>query len=1082
MNRLKAKKTSKAKDDVVGSAVASEGSIFQEQAAADATASVAPSIDEQAVVVVAPHEVVLDIAEVHRIAGWAWSPGQPQERLSLNIFFDETEVATVIADRYREDLKFAKKGDGRHAFEWSPDPSLVPVGGCLVSVRQFGTNALLSKPKALILQPDKTLARAAETVAEVVGNIDQAEPYRISGWAFYPHRPTKRVVVELLLNGTSVATVRCDEYRKDLKEAGFGDGRHSFAWIPDSSLLQPGSYTVEIRDTGSGQSILAAKTMFYRPSMLIDGAVALGADGTVEGWVWNKLRRDEAISVGLFNGENLLVTALADKYDSKLASEGVGSGAHAFALKPPTFFDGEPRVLSVKALPSCVELAGSPLAMPLHFGREVSLHPTMHNLDPEQISRTLVEAVTKLSLYAMPPAQVDVDAYRRSCLDALAFLYGAEKSAGSAAIVFPDFAEPEISIIIPVYNQFEYTWRCLKSVAVATWGLSFEVIVMDDCSSDDTSSLPQRASGLRYIRQEKNKHFLLNCTQGAQAARGKYLYFLNNDTELTPMAIRALLQTFVDFPDAGAVGSKLIYPDGSLQEVGCAIWDNGECHPFGRQERDPLLPQYRYLRECHYVTGASIMMPRDLFNQVGGFDKRYVPAYYEDSDLCMSLRAAGYKVFVQPMSVVIHYEHISSPVVGNKTNTKLQEQNKPKFLSKWGQALAHHPRPSERWDAVKDVGVSRRCLFFDWRTPRIDEDAGSYAALQEMRLLQSLGIKVTFASLEMEYAGRHTEALQRVGIECVYAPHFKNWQALLDQRGSEFDFVYGMRFEIMEQVIDGMRSRMPNAKILFNPADLHFLRLIREARLKKSVNDPMAEELFAKADGVKERELHVMRSSDAIIVYNEIEREVVQTNLPGNLVTVLPFFVPARDTVPDWSQRSGVAFLGSHQHAPNRDAVEFFARQVMPLIRQQIPDCVFHIYGSGMELMRKSLEDLQDVGVVVVGSVKEVSDAFDRHRVFVAPMRFGSGIKGKVVMALCNGIPTVLNQVSAEGINARDQQEVIQAETPAEFAAAVTELHQNRARWQSISEAALRFGRTTFSRDRARDALRATILGTGITV
>jgi glycosyltransferase involved in cell wall biosynthesis len=434
------------------------------------------------------------------------------------------------------------------------------------------------------------------------------------------------------------------------------------------------------------------------------------------------------------------------------------------------------------------------------------------------------------------------------------------------------------------------------------------------------------------------------------------------------------------------------------------------------------------------------------------------------------------------MSVVIHYEHISSNAAGNKINTKLQEQNKPKFLSKWGRELAHHPRPSERWEIVKDIGVSRRCLFFDWRTPRIDEDAGSYAALQEMRLLQSLGIKVTFASLEMEYAGRHTEALQRVGIECVYAPHFKTWQALLDERGSEFDFVYGMRFEIMEQVIDGMRSRMPHAKILFNPADLHFLRLIREARLKKSANDPMADPLFAKADGVKQRELSVMQRSDAIIVYNEIEREVVQTNLPGNLVTVLPFFVPTRDTVPDWSKRSGVAFLGSHQHAPNRDSVEFFARQVMPLIRQQIPDCVFHIYGSEMELMRKSLEDLPGVGVVVVGSVKAVADAFDRHRVFVAPMRFGSGIKGKVVMALCNGIPTVLTPVAAEGTNARDQQEVIQAETPAEFAAAVIELHQDAARWQSVSDAALRFARTAFSRDRARDVLRATILGTGITV
>ncbi len=154
----------------------------------------------------------------------------------------------------------------------------------------------------------------------------------------------------------------------------------------------------------------------------------------------------------------------------------------------------------------------------------------------------------------------------------------------------------------------------------------------------------------------------------------------------------------------------------------------------------------------------------------------------------------------------------------------------------------------------------------------------------------------------------------------------------------------------------------------------------------------------------------------------------------------------------------------------------------MPLIRQQIPDCVFHIYGSDMQLMRRSLEDLHDVGVIVVGFVKEVADAFDRHRILVAPMRFGSGIKGKVVMALCNGIPTVLNQVSAEGINARNQHEAILAETPAEFASAVVKLHESPDCWQSMSNAALQFARAAFSRERARDALRAIVLGTGITI
>ena len=654
--------------------------------------------------------------------------------------------------------------------------------------------------------------------------------------------------------------------------------------------------------------------------------------------------------------------------------------------------------------------------------------------------------------------------------------------AASRQIIFPKFDEPLISIIVPVHNQFSYTWRCLKSVAVATWGLSFEVILIDDCSDDETPTLAERVRGLRYVRQEENKHFILTCNRGAELALGKYIYFLNNDTEVMPNAIRALVQTFNDFPEAGVVGSKLIYPNGNLQEVGCILFDTGDARNVGREEQDALLPKFRYLRECHYISAASLLISRELFNQVGGFDERYVPAYFEDSDLCMSVRASGKKVFVQPMSVVVHYERVSANASVENATTKLQKQSRPKFIAKWGGVLADHPRADEPWDIVKDINAKRRCLFFDWRTPRIDEDAGSYAALQEMRVLHSLGIKVTFASLQMDYAGRHTEALQRVGIECAYAPYYKEWLDFLDKRASEFDFVYGMRYNIMEQVIEQMRSQMPKAKILFNCADVHFLRKLREAQLKKNANDPKADEMFAEAEVVKQREMDVMRRSDCIIVYNDIEREVVQASLPGKSAIVMPWVVPARDQVPGWSERHGIAFLGSHQHVPNQDAVEFFARQVMPLVRDEIPGCVFYIYGSEMEKMRVSLDELLDDGVKLVGHVKNISEVLDRHRVFAAPIRYGSGIKGKLVMGLCNGIPAVVTRLATEGMDVRDGREVVFAETAAEFAVGAVTLHQDAAKWQAVSERALAFARGAFSVAGARKVMRETVLACGIPV
>jgi GT2 family glycosyltransferase len=1026
----------------------------------------------------------LDHAELDRIIGWAWSPGQPAERLLIDILFNDTAVATVKADRYRADLKAAGIGDGRYGFEWNPKISDLPEDGCTVTLRRAGTFEVLNGRWSLTRSGDDVSSTATAADVEYVGTIDQAEPYRITGSAWCPARPSERVIIDLLLNGTSLATLRCDEFRQELKDARMGDGRHSFSWVPDPSLMIPGSYTIAARVAGTTNIITKPCTMLYRPPALIDGAVNLAGENKIAGWAWNKLRPMNAISVGLFEGDNLLLSTCADEYDPKLAAEGVGNGMHAFSLRLPSFFDRKPRVFSVRALPSCVELAGSPLAVEPRPGRETSLQPSTHNLDPTQTNETLIEAVSNfIADFQGSIAIPNLEAYRNSCLDALVYLYRGAQGSDGRPIIFPEFEAPLISIIIPVYNQFSYTWRCLKSVAVATWGLSFEVILIDDCSDDETPTLRDRVPGLRYVRQEKNKHFILSCNRGAGIARGKYIYFLNNDVELTANAIRALLQTFEDFPTAGVVGSKLIYPNGNLQEVGCILFDTGDAHNVGRHEQDPLLPNFRYLRECHYVSAASLMIPRELFKQIGGFDERYLPAYCEDSDLCMSVRALGKKVFVQPMSVVVHYERVSADASAGKATSNLMKQNHPKFIAKWGTILASHPRADEPWDIVKEVGITRRCLFFDWRTPRTDEDAGSYAALQEMRILRSLGIKVTFASLQMDYAGRHTEALQRVGIECAYAPHYKNWLEFIEKRGGEFDLIYGMRYNIIEQVIEQMRSQMPKAKILFNCADFHFIRTLREAQLKKKVGDPKADEMFAEAQLVKERELDVMRRSDCIIVYNAVEREVVEASLPGRTAIVMPWIVPVRDKIPPWSERQGIAFLGSYQHVPNRDAVEFFARQVLPLVREQIPDCVFNIYGSEMEKMREPLDDLrEDGGINLVGYVNNISEVLDRHRVFATPVRYGSGIKGKLVMGLCNGIPAVVTRMATEGMDVRDGQEVVFADAPAEFAAAAVALHQDAKKWQAISERALAFGRRAFSAEGAHEVMRQAVLASGVPV
>lgn len=212
-----------------------------------------------------------------------------------------------------------------------------------------------------------------------------------------------------------------------------------------------------------------------------------------------------------------------------------------------------------------------------------------------------------------------------------------------------------VSIVIPVWNKMELTVQCLTKLAEATKGIEYEVIVVDNHSTDGTAEFLRQLSGdVRIIRNEANLGFAKACNQGARAARGKYLVFLNNDTIPQQNWLAPLVQEVEEHPEVGVVGSKLLYPDGTIQHAGVVFSRDGA--PYHIYQKMPAdWPAVNRRREFQAVTGACLLMRRGLFEAVGGFDEKFINGF-EDVDLCLKVRERGKQVIYQPRSVLFHLE------------------------------------------------------------------------------------------------------------------------------------------------------------------------------------------------------------------------------------------------------------------------------------------------------------------------------------------------------------------------------------------------------------------------------------------
>jgi len=619
---------------------------------------------------------------------------------------------------------------------------------------------------------------------------------------------------------------------------------------------------------------------------------------------------------------------------------------------------------------------------------------------------------------------------------------------------------PEVSIIIPVYNQIRYTLNCLYTIEQFDKNVSKEIIIINDKSSDNTLEYLNKIPGITIIDNPENLGFLKNVNKGIQAAKGEYVYLLNNDVEVQENYLSSLLQVFKTKENVGAVGSKMVFADNTLQEAGCLIFKNSEIINIGRREAIDDA-KYNFVRKVDYCSGCSLLFKK--VNAQGDFnllDEAFLPAYYEETDLCQRIKYdQNLDIYYQPLSEIIHFENISYTGKDNSGKELLLAKNKEVFRERWDAYFknemflnngkinlnAHYKKPS--------------FLFLEENMPKPDQDSGSRRFLEILKILQKNEHRVILAVKHFDEIAdqSYVRFFRSFGVQvCVDYVSTKNKivrvKDQIDEALDYIDVVWIFRPIGFDYWYKQLAGKISGKKVIYDMVDLHYLRMERENNYLESITSDRLKEI----DFFKEKEYRGMNTADAVLSISDEEKNTVSKNGVAfdKIFTVSNIHKPVENQSIDFSEREGLLFIGGYNHLPNIDAVKFLHDSIMPLVWEKAPSIKLFVVGPDFpeELKLKYHSDKFQI----LGFQESVEFWFKNAKVFVAPLRYGAGVKGKIGQALEYKLPVVTTGIGAEGMGLENYITAsISDENPQNFANKILELYNDKQLWQTLHDNSL---------------------------
>lgn len=691
---------------------------------------------------------------------------------------------------------------------------------------------------------------------------------------------------------------------------------------------------------------------------------------------------------------------------------------------------GQPRVLAALRARLRAEMAASPL------------------LDAGRVARAIETHCLRLKQQAIDVAQAPTTKERARAVARRQLK--AWQSQPQRLLLASPAQSPQcttdVSMVIVLFNQAGLSRQAFAALADQT-GVTFETIIVDNASSDETGALLERLDGATVIRNTDNVGFLRAANQGAALARGRHIVFLNNDAMLHEHALRQGMRRLDLDASVGAVGGRIVLADGRLQEAGCIAYRNGSTSGYGRGE-DPRKSEFCCVRDVDFCSGAFLMLRRELWQQLGGFDPVFAPAYYEDTDLCLRLQDAGYRVVYDPSIWLTHFEWGSS--VSGKDAEALMEGRRALFATRHQLRLSQRPEPQQaqphrdRWLVHAD---KTRVLLIDNAVPHMAAGGGLPRARLMVQALAQHHLTL-FPLWDFDDDWRDVYASIPETVEVMLGVGAAGLERFLEQRPGVYDVLVVSRPPNMA-FVETLWSKRPGLfdgmRLVYDAEAIFALRDIGQAAVR---GQPMPLE---KARQLLDDELALVHRADTVLCVSVTEADMFRAAGAPN-VRLLSHAMETRSNPPGWDGRSGLLFVGAiHPNTPNEDSLLWFCEHVTPILRGLGAD-LFALSIVG-DCTSDKVARLAGEHIRLIGRVEDLAPWYDKHRVFIAPTRFGAGVPAKVIEAACNGIPVVATPLLVRQLGWRDGVEIASGDTADAFAEAVAKLHGSHEVWSRLSQA-----------------------------